>query len=124
MQPQPEAVRTVADTLTGETKPQSTVKVRRSGTSRWSYTLTSWLGLVPFLLFCLLFEILPAIIIIEGDIAVLFEDNAVYRERARLVRAQDIHRAQVLDRIEPLDDDLLARHQHGAFGETDAYDHR
>src|SRR5436305_91408 len=71
MQPQPEAIRAAADTLTGETKPQSTVKVRRSGTSRWSYTLTSWLGLVPFLLFCLLFEILPAIIIIE----VSFTDN-------------------------------------------------
>jgi len=34
----------------------------------WSYTLTSWLGLVPFLLFCLLFEILPAIIIIQGSL--------------------------------------------------------
>src|SRR6266516_6575720 len=30
-----------------------------------------WLGLVPFLLFCLLFEILPAIIIIQGS----FTDN-------------------------------------------------
>lgn len=71
MQPQPEAVRTVADTLTGETKPRSTVKVQRSGTSRWSYKLTSWLGMVPFLLFCLLFEVLPAIIIIQGS----FTDN-------------------------------------------------
>lgn len=69
MQPQPEAVR--ADTFTSEAKPQSTMKVRRSGTSRWSYTLTSWLGLVPFLLFCLLFEVLPAIIIIQGS----FTDN-------------------------------------------------
>jgi putative spermidine/putrescine transport system permease protein len=33
----------------------------------WSYTLTSWLGLVPFLLFCLLFELLPALIIILGS---------------------------------------------------------
>src|SRR5436190_22883444 len=71
MQPQPDAARAVADTFTGETKPQSTMKVRRSGTSRWSYSLTSWLGLVPFLLFCLLFEILPAIIIIQGS----FTDN-------------------------------------------------
>ena len=38
---------------------------------RWSYALTSWLGLVPFLLFCLLFEILPAILIIQGS----FTDN-------------------------------------------------
>lgn len=43
---------------------------RRSGRG-WSYTLTSWLGLVPFLLFCLIFEILPAIIIIQGS----FSDN-------------------------------------------------
>lgn len=71
MQPQREAARAVADIYTSEAKPQSTMKVRRSGTSRWSYTLTSWLGLVPFLLFCLLFEVLPAIIIIE----VSFADN-------------------------------------------------
>src|SRR5947199_2489046 len=71
MQPQPEAARAVADTFTSEAKPQFHVKVRRSGTSRWSYSLTSWLGLVPFLLFCLLFEILPAIIIIQGS----FTDN-------------------------------------------------
>jgi putative spermidine/putrescine transport system permease protein len=38
----------------------------RSGRG-WSYILSSWLGLVPFLLFCLLFEILPAIIILEGS---------------------------------------------------------
>jgi putative spermidine/putrescine transport system permease protein len=71
MQPQREAARAVADIYTSEAKPQSTMKVRRSGTSRWSYTLTSWLGLVPFLLFCLLFEVLPAIIIIQGS----FTDN-------------------------------------------------
>src|SRR4030095_7954231 len=65
-----------------------------------------------------------SLIIIWGDIAVLLEDNTVHRERARLVSAKDIHRAQVLDRIEPLDDDLLARHQHGALGEADADYHR
>lgn len=46
-------------------------KARRQSDRGWSYTLTSWLGLVPFLLFCLLFEILPAIIIIQGS----FTDN-------------------------------------------------
>jgi putative spermidine/putrescine transport system permease protein len=46
-------------------------RARRQGGRGWSYTLTSWLGLVPFLLFCLLFEILPAIIIIQGS----FSDN-------------------------------------------------
>ena len=34
---------------------------------RWSYTLSSWLGLVPFLLFCLLFEVLPAVVIVQGS---------------------------------------------------------
>lgn len=34
---------------------------------RWGYTATSWLGLVPFLLFCLLFELLPALVIVEGS---------------------------------------------------------
>lgn len=37
----------------------------------WSYSLSNWLGLVPFLLFCLLFEILPAIVVIQGS----FTDN-------------------------------------------------
>src|SRR5579871_2323242 len=34
---------------------------------RWGYELRGWLGLVPFLLFCLLFEILPVVIILEGS---------------------------------------------------------
>jgi putative spermidine/putrescine transport system permease protein len=42
-------------------------EARRLRGVRWSYTLTSWLGLVPFLLFCLLFEILPAVVIIQGS---------------------------------------------------------
>ena len=50
---------------------QAPTRARRQGGKGWSYTLTSWLGLVPFLLFCLLFEILPAIIIIQGS----FTDN-------------------------------------------------
>ncbi len=46
---------------------KAAARARRGGGRSWSYTLTSWLGLVPFLLFCLLFEILPAIIIIQGS---------------------------------------------------------
>ena len=34
---------------------------------QWSYTLISWLGLAPFLLFCLLFELLPALVIIQSS---------------------------------------------------------
>src|SRR6266705_4408612 len=47
---------------------QAPTRARRQGGRGWSYTLTSWLGLIPFLLFCLLFEILPAIIIIQGSL--------------------------------------------------------
>lgn len=46
---------------------QAAARTRRGSGRGWSYILTSWLGLVPFLLFCLLFEILPAIIIIQGS---------------------------------------------------------
>ena len=42
---------------------------RRPRSTRLSYTITSWLGLVPFLLFCLLFEILPAIVVIQTSLA-------------------------------------------------------
>ncbi len=60
MQPQ-------VETATARNSAQAPDKARGQGGRGWSYTLTSWLGLVPFLLFCLLFEILPAIIIIQGS---------------------------------------------------------
>jgi len=60
MQPQ-------VETATARNSAQASTRARRQGGRGWSYTLTSWLGLVPFLLFCLLFEILPAIIIIQGS---------------------------------------------------------
>ncbi len=65
MQPQ-------VETATARNSAQAPDKARGQGGRGWSYTLTSWLGLVPFLLFCLLFEILPAIIIIQGSFS---DDN-------------------------------------------------
>src|SRR2546426_7765646 len=62
---QPQMARGIADTASKPSEGLS--RIRRQGDRGWSYTLTSWLGLVPFLLFCLLFEILPAIIIIQGS---------------------------------------------------------
>jgi putative spermidine/putrescine transport system permease protein len=59
--------RGLADTLTARKPSEAPTSGRRQGGRGWSYNLTSWLGLVPFLLFCLLFEILPAIIIIQGS---------------------------------------------------------
>jgi putative spermidine/putrescine transport system permease protein len=41
--------------------------LRRPHGVNWSYAITSWLGLLPFLVFCLLFEILPAVVVIQGS---------------------------------------------------------
>nr|MBA2682758.1 ABC transporter permease subunit [Ktedonobacteraceae bacterium] len=46
---------------------KSTLKARRLRSTNWSYSLTGWLGFVPFLLFCLLFEILPAVMVIQSS---------------------------------------------------------
>ena len=64
----PGSAQAVTDVATRAKLPEQT---RRLSSRSWSYTITSWLGLVPFLLFCLLFELLPAIIIIQGS----FTDN-------------------------------------------------
>ena len=48
-----------------------------------------------------------AVRVVAADIEVALEDDAVLRQRAGLVRAQHVHRPEVLDRIEALDDDLL-----------------
>lgn len=49
----------------------SAAKTRKRSSINWSYAITSWLGFLPFLLFCLLFELLPAIMIIQGS----FQDS-------------------------------------------------
>lgn len=51
------------------TSVRSTARTRRRSGMNWSYAISSWLGFVPFLLFCLLFELLPAVMIIEGSFA-------------------------------------------------------
>jgi putative spermidine/putrescine transport system permease protein len=48
-------------------KETSTAKASRPHRINWSYNVVSWLGFVPFLLFCLLFELLPAVMIIQGS---------------------------------------------------------
>lgn len=67
MQQGPGEARAVADVVTRAHTAQPAVKTRQLSSRGWSYTITSWLGLVPFLLFCLLFELLPAIVIIQGS---------------------------------------------------------
>src|SRR5436305_14648430 len=61
---QPQAAKGIATTRDSA---KSAVKSRPPHSIRWSYTITSWLGLVPFLLFCLLFELLPAVVIIQSS---------------------------------------------------------
>src|SRR5947207_4429400 len=68
---QPQVAKGIAETSSTGSEARASARARRTGGRGWSYSLTSWLGLVPFLLFCLLFEILPAIIIIQGS----FTDN-------------------------------------------------
>jgi putative spermidine/putrescine transport system permease protein len=64
---QPQIAGEIAETSLDRNSGKGTSRVRHPGGRGWSYNLTSWLGLVPFLLFCLLFEVLPAIIIIQGS---------------------------------------------------------
>jgi len=47
-----------------------------------------------------------------------------FGQRAGLVRAQYIHAAEVVDRAEPLDDDMRAGHAQGAARERDRDNHR
>ncbi len=54
-----------AEASTTTTPAKAITRTRRR--FRLSYSLVSWLGLVPFLLFCLLFELLPALIIIQDS---------------------------------------------------------
>src|SRR5579871_5588315 len=63
----PQVARGTATTSPANDAREAKARTRRSSGRGWSYTLTSWLGLAPFLLFCLLFEILPAIIILQGS---------------------------------------------------------
>ena len=50
------------------------------------------------------------IALVLEDVAMDFQDDVVAGEGAGFVRAEDIHGAEVLDGIEALDDDFLARH--------------
>src|SRR5215831_7518130 len=45
----------------------ATVKTSKPRGINWGYSITSWLGFAPFLLFCLLFELLPAVMIIQNS---------------------------------------------------------
>ena len=63
-------------------------------------------------------------VLLANHIDMLLEDDLVLRQRAGLVRAQHVHRAEVLNRIQSLHDRLPLRHRRGAFGEVRRDDHR
>lgn len=73
----------------------SPVKAKRPHNPRWGYAVTNWLGFVPFLLFCLLFELLPAVMIIQGS----FVDSTtgsftLHNYQRILVQADKLHAFQ------------------------------
>ncbi len=58
-----------------------------------------------------------------ANIQVSLQNDPVLRQRARLVGAEYVHRAEVLNGIEPLNDDLGAGHRGGAFRQINRHDH-
>ncbi len=58
------------------------------------------------------------------NVDMMFQDNLVLCQRAGLVRAEHVHGAEILDRIETLHNDLAARHRNSALGEVRGNDHR
>ena len=62
--------------------------------------------------------------LVAVDIHVLLQEDLVLGQRAGLVGAQHVHGAEVLDGVQALDDDLLARHRERALGQVAADDHR
>src|SRR6185437_10605841 len=64
-----------------------------------------------------------AVVLLARDIEVKLHDDAVLRERAGLVGTQHIHRAEILDGVEALDDYLAPGHRDRALAQIDRYDH-
>jgi hypothetical protein len=61
---------------------------------------------------------------LPSDVQVPFQDYSVLRQGAGLVRAQSVHRTEILDRVKALDDHPLVRHCTRALGEIHRHDHR
>ena len=64
------------------------------------------------------------LVFVFEHVAIDFQDDVIQRERARLVGAQHVHRPKVLNRVQPLDDDLFPGHAEGALRKADRHDHR
>src|SRR5208337_692138 len=64
-----------------------------------------------------------AVVVFQFDVAMLLQNNAIHRQRSGFVCAKHIHRTEVLDRVEPLDNHFLARHQKRALGQAYTHNH-
>ena len=64
------------------------------------------------------------VVLLSHDVDVSLEDDLVLRERPGLVGAEDVHRAEILDRVQPLHHGLSPRHRHGALCQVRRDDHR
>ena len=52
------------------------------------------------------------------------KNDLVGRQRSGLVSAEHVHRAEVLDGVDPFNDDLLTSHRNRTLGQTHRHDHR
>lgn len=66
----------------------------------------------------------PAVVGAAVGVDVAFEHDLVAGQRPGLVRAENVHRPEVLDRVQVLDDHLLARHGDSSLREVCRDDHR
>src|SRR6185437_11965320 len=53
----------------------------------------------------------------SGDVTVPLQNYPVLGERAGLIRAENVHAAEILNRIQAFDDHLFAAHRQRALGE-------
>ena len=53
-----------------------------------------------------------------------FQDDFIHRQRASLIRTENVHCSKILYCIDPLDDHFFAAHGNSAFRKTDRHDHR
>ncbi|SEH50560.1 hypothetical protein SAMN06298223_1370 [Olsenella sp. KH1P3] len=65
-----------------------------------------------------------ALVLLAVDVEVALQDNAVLGQSARLVAAQHVDRAQVLDGVEALHDDVVARKVDRALAQAAGDEHR
>ena len=59
-----------------------------------------------------------------GHVHIPLQHDVILRERAGLVRAKHVHRAEILDGVQVFHDDLLPGHEQRALREADGDDHR